>query len=173
MTPEFSRPVRIDTIGSAPRTLSIAADEAERAALAQRFDLASLEAIGAEIELRAAGEAIEARGTATAMLAQRCVVTGEDVPAGIAEPFAIVFRPPPGADGGDEVELGADDLDVMFIEGSSIDLGEAVAETVALALDPYPRAPGAEAALQAAGVKSEEEMSPFAALAALKDGNKC
>ena len=51
-------------------------------------------------------------------------------------------------------------------------LGEAVAQTLLLGLDPYPRSPAAEAALRDAGVKSEEEAraesSPFAALAALK-----
>ena len=42
------------------------------------------------------------------------------------------------------------------------------ADTLALSLDPYPRSPNAEAALKDAGVLSEEEASPFAALAALK-----
>ena len=37
--PEFSRPVRIDTLGAAPRNVAIEADEAERAALARRFGL--------------------------------------------------------------------------------------------------------------------------------------
>jgi hypothetical protein len=55
------------------------------------------------------------------------------------------------------------------IEGGSIDLGEAVAETMALALDPYPRAPGAEAALRAAGVLTEDEARPAGKLAGLKD----
>ena len=40
---------------------------------------------------------------------------------------------------------------------------------MALALDPFPRGPGAEAALKVAGVISEEEAGPFGALAGLKD----
>ena len=55
-----------------------------------------------------------------------------------------------------------------FTTAASIDIGEAAAETLALALDPYPRAPDAGEALKAAGVKGEEEAGPFAALAALK-----
>jgi hypothetical protein len=39
---------------------------------------------------------------------------------------------------------------------------------LALVLDPYPRGPDAEAALKAAGVLSEEQAGPFAALAKLK-----
>ena len=57
----------------------------------------------------------------------------------------------------------------VFYDGAAIDVGEAVAETLSLSLDPYPRAPGAEEALEAAGVKSEEEAGPFAALAGLRD----
>ena len=66
------------------------------------------------------------------------------------------------------MELAEGELDVMHYEGGSIDLGEAVAQTLALGLDPYPRSPAAETALRESGVKSEEEAraesSPFAAL---------
>ncbi len=65
---------------------------------------------------------------------------------------------------------------MVFYDRAEIDVGEAVAETLALNLDPWPRAPDAEAALRAAGVKreGEEERGPFAALAGLKDksGNR-
>ncbi len=67
------------------------------------------------------------------------------------------------------VALGESELDVIFYEGGTIDIGEAVAETLFLALDPYPRAPQAEEALRAAGVISEEEVRPGGALAGLKD----
>jgi len=72
----------------------------------------------------------------------------------------------------EEVELSERELDLIFYDGTAIDLGEAVAETLALSLDPYPRAPNAEEALKAAGVKSEEEAGPFAALAGLRDKMK-
>ena len=52
--------------------------------------------------------------------------------------------------------------------GAMIDLGEALADTLALSLDPYPRSAGADAALKEAGVMSEEEASPFAILAKLR-----
>ena len=72
------------------------------------------------------------------------------------------------APGDEEVELKADDLDTSFHDGAAIDLGTAVADTLALELDPYPRSANAEEALREAGVVSEEEAGPFAALAALK-----
>ena len=69
----------------------------------------------------------------------------------------------------EEVELGETDMDVIFYDGASVDLGEAVAETLALSLDPYPRSPDADATLRKAGVKTEAEAGPFGALAALKE----
>jgi hypothetical protein len=68
---------------------------------------------------------------------------------------------------GDEIELDADSLDTIPYEGGAIDLGEAAAETMALALDPFPRGPNAAAVLREAGVISEEEAKPLGALAGL------
>ncbi len=165
--PEFSRPERIDTIGE-PRTVSIEADGAERAALAKRFDLVAIDRLAGEFTIRreAAGIAVDGRVTAT--LTQACSVTGDPLPATIDEPVALMFVAA-NAGGDDEIELGDGDLDVIAYEGGAIDLGEVAAETMALALDPFPRGPGAAAALKAAGVISEEEAGPFGALAGLKD----
>lgn len=168
--PEFSRPIRVDTLGSEPRTVTIEAGEDERAALARRFGLVSIDRLAASAEIARNGVEVSARGRVAADVVQSCVASGEPVPASVDEPFALLFRPPPETGRPDEeVELGEGELDVIFYDGAAVDLGEAVAETVSLALDPYPRAPGAEAALRAAGVKSEEEAGPFGALASLRD----
>ena len=169
-TPEFSRPVRIDTLGTAPRKLAIEAEPAERDALARRFRLVALDRLAAEATLARNGDEVIARGRISAAVVQICVASGEPVPAEIDEPFDLVFRPDAAEVGTDEeVELGEAELDVIFYEGGAVDLGEAAAETLALALDPYPRAPQADTALKAAGVKSEEEAGPFGALAGLRD----
>jgi uncharacterized metal-binding protein YceD (DUF177 family) len=76
---------------------------------------------------------------------------------------------PPPAVADEEIELGGSDLDVVFHDGAAIDLGTAIADTLALSLDPYPRSAGADAALKEAGVMSEAEASPFAVLAKLKE----
>jgi uncharacterized metal-binding protein YceD (DUF177 family) len=167
---EFSRPVRVDTLGSAPRQLSIGADEGERAALAIRFGLAEIAHLSAKAELTRHGEAVRASGSLRAEVTQSCVATGEPVPAALEESFALEFRPHPAGGGNvEEIELSEGDLDVVFYDGAAVDLGEAVAETLSLALDPYPRAPHAEQALREAGVKSEAEAKPPGALAGLKD----
>ena len=81
----------------------------------------------------------------------------------------LSFVPAPnGSEPEEEIELGSGDLDTIVHDGSAIELGREIADTLALSIDPYPRSAGAEVALKEAGVMSEEEAGPFAALAALK-----
>ena len=149
--------------------LDLVADADERAAVAARLDLPSLERLEAHAVLRRNGETIQASGRVKAALEQRCVATGEPLPVRLDEAFDLRFIPAPITAGGDEeFELGADELDTLFHDGQAIDLGAAIADSLALALDPYPRSPDAADALRQAGVISEEEAGPFAALAALK-----
>lgn len=169
MTPEFSRPVRIDTLGSKARSLAIEASPEERAALALRFDLVAIDELRAEMELARRSDEVSAKGRLVAAVVQSCVATEAPVPARIDEPFQILFQPEPAYGAEVEIELSEAECDIVFYEGGMVDVGEAVAETLALTLDPYPRAPEAEEALRAAGVKSEEEAGPFATLASLKD----
>jgi uncharacterized metal-binding protein YceD (DUF177 family) len=168
---EFSRLCRLDSLAGEPRRVEVEAGLDERKALAGRFSLVSIEALAAEARLSRHGETVSAEGRLRARVTQSCVASGEPVEAAIDEEFRVDFRPPAGRPD-EEVELGEGELDVIFYEGGSIDLGEAVAQSLALALDPYPRSPAAEAALRGAGVKSEEEAreesSPFAVLKGLK-----
>ena len=172
--PEFSRLYRIDALGTAPRAVAVEASEEERAALARRFGLQRIAALAADAELSRSGATVTAAGTVRARVTQSCVATGDPVEASVEEPFRIVFTPHPEAAGPEEeIELSESELDTIFYDGGAVDLGEAAAETMSLALDPFPRSPAAEAALREAGVKSEEEAradsSPFAALKELKD----
>lgn len=169
--PEFSRRFSLAEIGSTPRAVKIEADEAERKALAQRFGLVSLDALAAEAQLRAVAEGIEAEGAIRAKVTQSCVATGVPLPAQIEEPFRILFAPDAGAES-DEIELDAEALDSVTHDGLAIDLGEAAAQTLGLALDPFPRAPDADEILKAAGVLQEGETGPFAKLKGLFDKPK-
>ena len=171
---EFSRLFRIDGIGQAPNLVAIEAGEKERSALAQRFRLEAIHSLSAEAKLTRTEDVIRATGRVNAAVVQSCVATGEPVEEQVAEDFTIEFRPHVQVGSADEeIELSESELDVVFYDGGAVDLGDAVAETVSLALNPFPRSPQAEEALRAAGVKSEEEAraeaSPFAGLAALKD----
>ncbi len=152
--------------------LDLQADEAERAAIAERLQLPSLDRFEAHVALSRDGERVEAQGRIRARLEQSCVATGEPVAANIDEPFRLRFLPEPRASADEEIELSEDDCDTVFHDGSTIDLGGALADTLALALDPYPRSPGADAALREAGVLTEEQASPFAVLAKLKGDDR-
>jgi uncharacterized metal-binding protein YceD (DUF177 family) len=171
--PEFSRPVRLDQLGRHAGSMTISATPEERAALAQRFGLLALDRLEADYALNVEGEAVMARGRVRAALAQPCVATGTAVPETIDAPFILRFvREDNALPEGEELELDAEDCDTIGFTGDAIDLGEAVAETMALVMEPYPRAPDADAILRAAGVMSEEQASPFAALLALKGKGK-
>ena len=168
MTDIFAHHLRLDRIGNGER-LDLVADESERNAVARRLGLESLSCFEAHIVLSRSGDIIRATGRLAAALEQSCVVTSEPVPAHVDEPFELIFMPEPPPGGPDqEIELGGGDLDVVFHDGAEIDLGSALADTLALSLNPYPRSAGADAALKEAGVLSEAEASPFAALAKLK-----
>lgn len=168
--PELSRTVRVDTLGEEPRQLSIEADESQRQKLARRFGLVAIESLEADAALVRKDAEVRARGRLRAKVVQSCVASGEPVEAELDEPFEIIFRPQIDvARPDEEIELSESEMDVVFYEGGAIDMGEAIAETLSLSLDPYPRAPQAEEKLKAAGVKSEEEAGPFGALAALRD----
>lgn len=166
----FAHQLRLDQIRDGER-LDLAADDAERASIARRIGVAGLDRLEAHVLLTRSGKTVRASGRLGASLEQSCVITSEPVPAHIDEAFELVFLPEPeptGAD--DEIELGEDDCDVVFYEGGMIDLGTAIADSLALSLDPYPRSAGADAAMKEAGVLTEEQASPFAALADLKKG---
>ena len=165
---EFARPLRVDTIGDEPRTVEIEADAQERTALAKRFDLIGIDRLTGNFAIRRDAAGIVAEGRVAAAVTQACSITGDPLPATVDEPVALRFVPEDDS-GQDEVELGDNDIDVIPYDGGAIDLGEVAAETMALALDPFPRGPNAEAKLKEAGVLSEEQAGPFGALAALKD----
>jgi uncharacterized metal-binding protein YceD (DUF177 family) len=164
--PEFSRPLRIDQIGSDARPQSIAADEAERLALTRRFKLRGLDRLEADYRLVPDSAGWLATGTIRADAVQACAATGQDVPEHIDTPFSIRFVAQGTAAEEEEVELSEEDCDVIEMEGERIDMGEAVAQTLALNLDPYPRSRDADNYLRDMGVKSEEESG---ALSGLKD----
>jgi uncharacterized metal-binding protein YceD (DUF177 family) len=178
--PEFSRTVRVDQIGREPKRRHIEASAAECARLAERLGLAELKRLVADLELRRLGGGrIELAGELEAELVQLCVVTLEPLPARIRESIALEFLElPAGAEepsGASVIALDQAEPPEPIREGT-IDLGEAVVQQLAVAIEPYPRAPGAVA--QWPGKESEDEAEsagrrPFAGLdRTRKEGRK-
>ena len=174
---ELSRRVAAADVGARPLTVEISASPDERRALAERFGLAALH----RLEGRARLSRVAARGGGGPVLrveiafaaeaAQTCVVTLEPAPARLAESGLVVEfvagPEPRETDLPREVVLPPEGGDPPEpLEGDSVDVGELLAQQFGLALDPYPRAPGAEFA----AADDSAPARPFAALAALRGG---
>lgn len=168
-TPEFSRPVDERQVTAKP--ISIEATAEERKGLARRFGIVAVNQLQATVTLDRVGEALAARGRLTAAIVQSCAVSSEDLPVRIDEPLALRFVPAAQPEA-EEIELEAEELDEIPFEGHTFDLGEAVAQSLALAIDPYATGPEAERVRKEAGLSDEAASGPFAALAALKESKK-
>lgn len=160
-------PVRLAEIGRGLKR-RLDADAPTRARIARALDLQALDRLEAEVSVAPAAEGFEASGTLSAQLTQTCGITLEPLPAEVKTDFAVRFVEAEQARPGEaerEVVVALEEQDPPdVIEGGVVDLGAYVVEHLALALDPFPRKPGAvfEAPAQ------EPEPSPFAALARLK-----
>jgi uncharacterized metal-binding protein YceD (DUF177 family) len=163
--PEFSRPIDLRQIFTKP--VALEATAAERAALARRFALVRIDRLESAAELEIDGEAVNAKGRLRAVIVQSCAISGEDLAVVIDEPLALRFVPETPATA-EEIELDGRALDEIPFDGQVFDLGEAVAQSLALAIDPFAVGPEADRVRQEAGLLDEAAAGPFAALAALK-----
>ena len=166
--PEFSRPVKLVRIGSEPYRQQIAASDAERTALARRFDLVSLDRLDAVVELvRESDRLILLRADFEAAFEQSCIVTLDPIAGAIAERFTLAYGPAEAEE--TAAAIVGDDVAFEPIAGDTVDIGEAVAQEFSLALPPFPRSPDANVETE---VPSHDDSSPFAALSRLLDRNE-
>jgi len=164
MKTEFSRPLHLDRVGPTGLELTVTANDAECAALAQRMGLPAVRALSCLFRLQPApGGAVAAEGRLAATVRQVCVVSLEEFETELSEAFAVRFVPAGSESESDDPES----VDEIPIAGSTIDLGEAAAEQLALALDPYPRKQGVVLNEKAQAAPE----NPFARLAALRPRN--
>ncbi len=181
ISPEFSRVIAVEPdmgSGDDAETFAIEASPEERAALAKRFGLIAIESLSASgaIDVSARGRRARLTATLRARVVQACVVSLAPVPASVEETFTLTYD----RQGGRRIEVKEESFDLDTEEPpeplpeGGIDVGEAVAEHLGLALDPYPRAAGVEFRDPAAAPQGKEpaKPSPFAALARLKTGQK-
>jgi hypothetical protein len=165
----FSRRMKAGAIGTVPVSRRIEAEPAECAALAQAFGLPAIASLKGDFTLASpasAGGVIEATLALIAHVTQICVVSLEPFEAKIAETARLRFIPSAKLREDSEItEIDPESLegpDELPYSGDAIDLGAALAEQLALALDPYPRKPGATLPPGA----SSGDANPFAILAA-------
>jgi uncharacterized metal-binding protein YceD (DUF177 family) len=174
---EFSRRIVVRDLPPEGGWHELVATAAERAALARRLGVMALDQLVATVEVRPLGDGlVRVAARLRATLTQECVVTLEPVVDRIEDTFAVLYGPAAAAAGATgevvvspEPEVGPPEP----IEHGEIDLGEAVAQQLALAIDPYPRAPGASAEALSAYLEppsggAARRDGPFDALAKLK-----
>ena len=173
--PLLSSTIDTGSIGDAGIIEHIEATEAERADVAARFKLISVDSLSADMDVRrSAAGLIVIDGVLRAEVVHTCVVSLEPAPQRIDEPFHLTLVPagskaaPPEPKPGAEILVDPEADQPEVVAGPTIDLGGIVIEHFSLALDPYPRAPGAELPAEAAVGADAPDPSPFAALAALK-----
>ncbi|MCA0368249.1 MAG: DUF177 domain-containing protein [Proteobacteria bacterium] len=160
----FSDPVRINQIGAGlERTLTPDAEAIRR--IVRALDLQALDGFTAELSLTPTPATREwtLKGRVRAHAVQTCGITLEPLPVDVDRRFSIQLAEA-APEQTDEIEVTLDEDDADLIEDGKIDLGQYAVEQLALALDPFPRKPGATF------VQPEEpaEISPFAALKVLK-----
>jgi uncharacterized metal-binding protein YceD (DUF177 family) len=158
--PEFARLVPLTRLRGEPSRQEIVANPAERAALAERFGLVSLDRLAAEVELvREPGGTILLTAAYAADFAQECIVTLDPVPGSVAERFQLRYGP---AEAEADAPAGDDDPAYEPLDADTIDIGEAVAQEFSLSLPPFPRAPGAVVEIDDCEAPDD---GPFAGLA--------
>lgn len=161
-----------DLTGNRRRPFDLTPGPEQLAALAQDLGLLTLSRLRLVGELRPQGRSdvkLDARLLAAGD--QACVVTLAPVPFAIEVPVERLYVAGMEEPEGDEVEMPEDDSREPLPD--AVDLEAVMAESLALALPDYPRAPGAELA-QAVFAEpgtaplTDEALRPFAGLAALK-----
>lgn len=168
--------IRLDSMPTGGREVSLDVAEPERAAIARALGITSVDRLEVELHAVKFQGGIRVTGRLTATVVQPSVITLDPVVQQIDEPVDRVYLP-----SGDKVFAGPADAEIFVdldgedipdhFEGNEADLSALIVETLSLALDPYPRAPGED--LGGLGrVEPDEDESPFAKLKALKDPPK-
>ncbi|MGY4624108.1 YceD family protein [Bradyrhizobium sp. USDA 4486] len=155
------------------------ASAAERQAMAELAGLREILSAKASFDVvPKSGGRYQVTGQVRARIGQTCVVTLDPIENDIEEEVDLIFAPEAEARRlADLIEEGQDDEEPPevvdppeAIVGGIIDLGRLATDALFLAIDPYPRKPGA--VFEAEVTAPDPEDHPFAALKALQDAKK-
>ena len=156
-----------------PRRIRLVAAEADRAAVARSLDLDGLTSLTAEATIAPWLDGVEIAGEVSAVAQRTCGLTLEPFEEPIAEALHIRIVPSgspnvaPVESGEITIDLDAEDPPDEAVDGL-IDPTRYVVEALALALDPFPRKPGAVFSAP----ETTGPVSPFAVLAQLTPPRK-
>lgn len=183
----ISHKLVVDAVPANGRSVLIEPGEAERADIARVLRILAVDAMSGNFKVQREGHRLRVTGTLAATVTQACVVSLEPVAESILEDIEVVYAPKEEADAAmraaglpadadEDVAMDMPGIDLAMlndpdalpdpIEDGQIDLGVLAYESLAVALDPYPRKPGVVFEPPA---EPDGFGSPFAALKSLKD----
>lgn len=179
LTPEWSHPIDAADLDPQGKKIVIEANDAQRAALANRLGVARVQSAKAELRLTPEGARVHVAGHLSAKILQNCAVTLEPIESGIEEEFEAWYADPGKAvsfmkarhekqrHSQTEMPVLEESDDPEEMENGMIDVGELATQYFSLAINPYPHAPGAQYEIgddEAPAAPAEERKNPFAAL---------
>ncbi|WDI30651.1 DUF177 domain-containing protein [Hyphococcus flavus] len=166
--PEFSHKVDLGGLPRSGKAFRLVADNVSLERIATRLNVISADAFSCDLHLRASRHEINITGKVTATLIRECVASLEPMEEVIDESFDVEFaRSSPdnlrkeNEDG--EAVYEGEDIPPEIHEGEIFDIGEFAVQQLALAMNPFPRMPGAQSLAEVYG--REDNVSPFAVLA--------
>lgn len=163
----WSYPIAVSDLSPDGIELTLAPDKEIRAELARHAGVLAVPELVAKLKVSPDGYGgAEVEGRLEAAVRQTCVVSLDPFDNRVSEPIDIRFSPASAArPAGGTIDVGLENPPDPLIDGA-IDLAVVVAEYLTLAIDPYPRKPGA--VFRSPKLGRDKGESPFAALKKLK-----
>ena len=176
LQPPFLRPIPVRSLSrKRPLPFDIAPEPGEKPAIAAFLGLEALRDLRFRGELAPADDdGWRLEGRLQAEIVQNCVVTLAPVTGTIDQPVARDYVPEESFSLSSDMDLDPEAADDPDPFGATVDPGLLALESLALAIDPYPRAPGVppakfEATPPGAAPLADPDLKPFAKLAVLKE----
>lgn len=165
--------VNLDRLPKLGKHLKIQADNDQLERIAKALNVSSVGRFSTNFSIARIKGGVQVKGQLSAEVTQPCVITLDPVHQRIEEELDRVFLPAPtdeGKDAGVEnapgseipIDLAEEDIPDYF-DGPIFDLADYLLETFAMAIDLYPRVPGAKMTKEQEG-DDPAELSPFAIL---------
>ena len=159
----------VDVAGLSPDgiELTLAPNKEIRAELARQAGVLAVPELLAKLKVSPDGHGgAEVEGRLEATVRQICIVSLDPFDNKVSEPIELRFAPASVArPAGGTIDVGLENPPDPLVDGA-IDLAAVVAEYLTLAIDPYPRKPGA--VFKPPKQSRDKGESPFAALKKLK-----
>jgi len=164
--PEFSFEADLTSLSRSGKTFHLKASAEDLSRIATRLKVISAEKLEGDLTLTPASREFTVKGVLRASLTRECVASLEPMEEAIEEQFEVTFlRQPDEASANgltDSEEWDGEEAPPDVHSGDIFDLGEFMVQQLSLAMDPFPRKPGARSLAES--YARPENISPFAGL---------